>query len=113
MSTSGSGATWLSLLDEKKQGIKKCFGQDYSAPKNINSGRSFRSTFETFCRRKGEHRLEPRFEATLLPSLTTITELARAVDQSTTDLQRLAPSERLEGLTWWLLFAVIEVRHPI
>ena len=112
MSSNGSGATWLSLLDEKKQDVKKSFGQGYIALRNINSGRSFRSALETFCRSRHEYKLEHRLDATILPSFTAITELVRAVDQSTADLQRLSPSDTLEGLIWWISFNVIKVRNP-
>lgn len=107
MSTSESGASWLSLLEEKKDETKKSLGQDYSVPGEINSGRSFRSAFEKFSRMKGEHRFA-RLEAKLLPSFLPITELARAVGKSSADLQHLAPNETLEGLIWWISFATIE-----
>ena len=112
MSNNGSGATWLSLLDEKKHEAKSCFGQDYSVPGDISSGRTFRSAFEKFSKKKGEHRYS-RLEAKLLPSLTPISELARAVDKSAPDLQHLAPSENLEGLVWWISYAIIEVGGPV
>ena len=111
MSNNGSGTTWLSLLDEKKHEAKSCFGHDY-VPENICSGRSFRSAFEKLCKKKGEHRYQ-RLEAKLLPSLTPISELARAVDQSVPDLPHLALSENLEGLVWWISYAIIEVGRPV
>ena len=108
MSSSESGATWLSLLDEKKHDIKECFGQDHSVLGDISNGRSFRSALEKFSKKRGEYRVS-RLEAKLLPSFTPITDLARAVGQSTADLQHLAPNETLEGLVWWISFATIEV----
>lgn len=108
MSTSGSGTTWLSLRDEKKHNIKEHFGQGYSVPEDISSGRSFREAFEKFSSNKGERRVE-RLEAKLGPFHTPITDLAKAVDKSTADLQHLAANETLEGLIWWISFALIEV----
>ena len=108
MSTSESVATWLSLLDDKKRDIKECFGQGYRVPGDISNGVSFRSAFEKFCRKKGEHKFS-RLEAKLLPSLNPITELAEAVGQSTTELQNLAPNAKPEALIWWITFALIEV----
>lgn len=110
MSTSGSGAAWLSLRDEKKQNIEEHFGQGYSVPGDISSGRSFRAAFEAFSSKKGERKVEP-LEAKLFPSYTPITQLAKAVDKSTPDLQYLAPNETLEGLIWWISFALIEVQR--
>lgn len=112
MSTSGSGTTWLSLRDEKKHNIKEHFGQGYSVPEDINSGRSFRAALENFSSKKGERRVQ-RLEAKLFPSYIPITQLAKAVDKSTADLQHLAPNETLEGLIWWLSFALIEVHGLI
>jgi hypothetical protein len=111
MSTSGSGATWLSLLGEKKHDIKESLGQDYSVPGDISSGRSFRHEFEIFCTKKEEHKYS-RLEAKLLPSYSPITELARAVDRSAADLQDLPAKDTLEGLIWWMSFALIEVNDP-
>lgn len=112
MSTSESGATWLSLLEEKKHETKESFGHSYSVPGEINTGRSFRSAFEKFSKKRGEHKVS-RLEAKLLPSFTPITELAKAVSQSSADLQHLAPNETLEGLIWWISFAIIEVNGLI
>ena len=112
MSSNGSGTTWLSLLDEKKHEVKECFGLDYSLPGDISNGHSFRSAFEASSKKKGNYRVS-RLEADLLPSLTPISELARAVDQSSPDLQRLPPNENLEGLVWWISLAIIEVSGPI
>lgn len=112
MSTSGSGTTWLSLRDEKKHNIKEHFGQGYRVPEGINSGRTFRVALETFSSKEGERRVE-RLEAKLGPSYIPITELAKAVDKSTADLQHLAANETLEGLIWWISFALIEVHGLI
>ena len=112
MSTSGSGTTWLSLLDEKRHEVTECFGQDYRVPQDISSGRTFRDAFEKFARRKGDYRYS-KLEAILFPSMTRISELSRLVDQSTAELQPLAPNKSLEGLVWWILYAIIEVSSPI
>ena len=111
MSTSESVATWLSLLEEKKREVKDCSEQGYSLPEAIVSGRSFRSAFEELSRQKGEHKYS-RLEAKLLPSLSPISDLAKAVDQSVTDLQHLAPNESLECLIWRISFGLIEVSGP-
>ena len=108
MSTSGSGTTWLSLLDEKRHEVKECFGQDYEVPQIISSGRTFRSAFEKFARGKGDYRFS-KLEAKLFPSIIAISELSRLIDQSDTELLHLAPNENLEGLVWWISFAIIEV----
>lgn len=111
MSTNGSGASWLSLLDEKKHNIEESFGQGYSIRRDICTGRSFRSAFEVFSKKKGDHKFS-RLEAKLFPSLTSITELAKVVGQSIADLQHLAPNDTLEALVWWTSFALIEVGSP-
>lgn len=97
--------------NDKEHDIKESFGQGCSVPGDINSGRSFRTAFETFCRKEGEHRVT-RLEAKFLPSYKPITELARAVDQSAAELQHLPPNDTLESLIWWMSFAVIQVRRP-
>ena len=108
MSTNGSNVTWPSLLDEKRHEVTECFGQGYQIPVDICSGRSFRSAFEKLSKRKGEYK-PSRLETKLLPSINLISDLFRAVSQSTADLQHLAPNKTLEGLVWWISFAIIEV----
>lgn len=107
MSSNGSDATWLSLLDGKKHDIDKILGQGYPATADVNSGRSFRTALETLCKKRGEHR-PSRLEAKLFPSYGYITELAKAVGSRAADLQQLAPTDALEGLVWRISFAVIE-----
>ena len=108
MSSTSSGVTWLSLLEEKRHEVKECFGHDYRVPDGISSVRSFRSAFEKFSKAKGDYKYS-RLESKIIPSLSPISGLARAVDQSTADLQHLAPGDTLEGLFWWISYAIIEV----
>lgn len=112
MYPSGSGTTWLSVLEEKKHQIKEDFGKGYIVLGNVSGDRSFRSAFETLSRKKGEYR-PSRLEAKLLPSYGPIVELARAVDQSIGDLQHLAPDETLESLVWGISYALIDVSRPV
>lgn len=108
MSTNGSSATWLSVLEEKKHDIAQAFGKDCKVPLTICDGRSFRSALEKLSSRKGEHKVS-RLATKLIPSLTPVAHLARAAGQSISDLQQLAPNEAPEGLIWWISFALIEV----
>ena len=112
MSTSDSGATWLSLLDDKEEDIKKGFGQGYRLPGDISNERSFRSAFEKFCSKRGEHKYS-RLEAKLLPSLKPITGLAEAIGRSTTELQNLASNTKPEAVIWRITFALIEVNDLV
>lgn len=107
-SGSGSGSTWLSLIEDKRLEVKRQFGQGYQTPANINDGRSFRGALEKFCERRREHKA-PKLETKLIPSFTAIRDLARAVGQSIEDLQTLAPNDTPEGLIWWTSFALLEV----
>ena len=123
MSASESSTTWGSLLYEKRRDVKEFFGKDYSIVGDISNGRSFRRAFESFNKknRGSRHsRLEileanslhsrlESLEGQLLHSLTPISGLAQAVDKSATELRGLAPNERLEGLIWWISYAIIEV----
>ena len=116
MSTSGSGATWHTLHDEKKhqtkEAFEEAFGQGYSVPGSVSSEESFRSALESLSTKKKEYR-PSRLDAKILPSLDAIAELARAVDQSIIGPQHLAPDDTLEGLVWWISFALIEVSGPV
>lgn len=112
MSTSGSGTAWRSLLDEKRHEVKEYFGQDYWVSQEISSGRNFRTAFEEFAKRQGDYKFS-KLEAKLFPSITPISELSRLVDDSTAELKSLAPNKSLEGLVWWILYAIIEVSSPI
>ena len=105
---SGSGSTWLSLIEDKRIEVRRHFGQGYRVPQNINNGRSFRGAIEKFCDSRREHKA-PKLETKLIPSFTAIRDLARAVGQSIGDLQTLAPNDTPEGLIWWTSFALIEV----
>ncbi|KAF7502388.1 hypothetical protein GJ744_005966 [Endocarpon pusillum] len=111
MSSSGSGATWLSLLDKKRH-IKESLPRVYAALGDVNSGPSFRAAFENLCKKVKEHKIYS-LEAKLLPSFKAITELARAADQSVADqsaarLPHLQPNDTLEGLVWWTSFTLIK-----
>ena len=108
---SGSGSTWLSLIEDKGLEVRRQFGQGYKAPVTINNGRSFRSALEKFCERRGEHKA-PKLETKLIPSFTAIRDLAKAVGHSIEDLQTLAPNDSPEGLIWWTSFALLEVSRP-
>lgn len=112
MSSNGSGATWLSLHDEKKQNIENVLGQGYLVTTDVNSARSFRTALETLCKKRGEYK-PSRLEAKVFPSYRHITELAKAVRNSTAELQQLEPTDTLEGLVWRISFAVIEVNGTI
>ena len=112
MSTNESGATWLSLLDEKKEDINKDFGQKYWVPGDIGNGQFFRSAFEKLCSKKAEHKFSP-LEAKLLPSLIPSTEVAKAIGQSITELQNLAPNTKPEALAavlWMLRLRTLYMR---
>lgn len=111
-SISGLHNSWLSLLHDKKDDVKKYFGQDYVGKYGgISSDRSFRSAFEDLSKRMGEYRYA-RLEVKIIPSLAPISSLARTVDQSIPDIQHLAPNDTLEGLIWSISFATIEVSDP-
>lgn len=112
MSTSGLGATWLTLLDEKKHQIREAFGQGYNVPGDITGVRAFRSALENLCRKKAEHRTQ-RLEARLLHAYGPISELSRAVDRSITDPQNAAPQDTLEGLVYGISSALIEVSDHV
>ena len=109
---SGSGSTWLSLIEGKRLEAKRHFGQGCKTPATINNGRSFRGALEKFCQRRREHRA-PKLETKLIPTFTAIKDLARAVGQSIDDLQTLAPNDTPEGLIWWTSFALLEVSRRI
>lgn len=72
MSASESDVRWLSLLEEKTRDF---IGYGYTHLANISDARSFRSKFESFCKKQGEHRA-PRLEARFLPTYTPIVDLA-------------------------------------
>lgn len=112
MSSSGSDATWHSLLEEKKQNIEKVLGQGYPVTAKVNSDRSFRDVLETFCKKQGEYRLS-RLQARVFPSYKHIIDLAKAVGASAAASQQLADKDTLESLVWRISFAVIEVNGII
>lgn len=105
-----SNGTWLSLLEEKKIEARESFGQGYSPPARLNSDSSFRAAFEKTCERKKEYRPQ-RLETKLINSYIPITELAKAVHQSISDLQDLGPNDSLEALMWWISFGLIEASN--
>ena len=107
-SGSGSGSTWLSLIEDKRISVNHQFGQGYRAPADINNGRSFRGAIEKFCESRRDLKV-PKLETKLIRPFTAITSLARAVGQSIEDLQTLAPNDTPEGLIWWTSFALIDV----
>ena len=112
-SISGLNTTWLSLLHDKKHDVENFFGQDYPGEyRDISSGRSFRSALRKLSKETGEYRYA-QLKVKIIPSLAPISELAKTVDQSFTDIQPLVPNETLESLVWWISFAVIEVRGLI
>ena len=102
-----SNGTWLSLLEEKKIEARDSFGQGYSPPAHLNSDSSFRAAFEKLCERKKEYRPQ-RLETKLINSCIPITELAKAVHESISDLQDLGRNDTLEALIWWTSFGLIE-----
>ena len=109
-SISGMNTTWLSLLHHKKHDVKEFFGPDYPGEyRDISSGRSFRSALKKLSKETGEYRYA-QLKVKITLSLAPISELAKTVDQSLTDIQHLVPNETLESLVWWISFAVIEVR---
>lgn len=110
-SAGGSSASWLSLLEEKKQKVAEEFGRGYEKPGAISNGRLFRTALENFGKKRGEQKVS-RLCAQLLPSYKPITELAKAVGDSAADLSGLAPNHGLEGLIWWISFALIDVENP-
>lgn len=112
MSSSGSNGTWLTLLDEKKNVIENVIRQGYPITANVNNDRSFRTAFETLCKKLHEYK-PSRLEAKVFPSYMHVTELAKAVGNSAADLRHLAPEDNLEGLVWRISFAVIEVNSTI
>ena len=111
-STNGSGATWLSLLEDKRLEARTILGQGYTPPPNLNSDRSFRTAFEKFCETNREYRA-PRLETKLIKSYSPTIELAKAVGRSITDLQHLEPNDTLEALIWSVSFALIQVSIAI
>ena len=111
MSPSESGASWINLLEEKKQEIEDSLGQGRAIRSEISTKSDFRSALERFCKKRREYR-PSRLEASIFPSLTPIVSLAKAVTQSSQDLEQLAPEDSLEGLIWSLSFAVVEVSAP-
>ena len=110
MSISGLDTTWLSLLHDKTYDVKTIFGEDYHDEYgDINSDHSFGFAFEKLMGKTGRYR-NARLEANMIASLAPISELAKTVDQSVANIQHLASNGTLEGLIWWMSFAIIEVR---
>ena len=114
MSSSGSSTTWLSVLEETKQAVNAAFGPGYGLPGTVCSERSFRAALEAADTTRKKHKVS-RLDAKLLPTYEFITDLAQAVDESTTDLQGLPPNDGLEPLVWWTSFDLIKAscRAPV
>ena len=108
--SSGSGATWSSLLEDKQAKVRESIGQGCRIPGTPFDDRSFRSAFEGLCKRQKEKKVPP-LEAKLLPSYGKIQTLVKAVDEYASDLANRPPNDTLEGLAWWISFAAIEVKR--
>lgn len=107
MESSGSSTTWLSVLKETKQAVDAAFGPGYGRPGTVFSGRSFRAALEAADTTRKKHKVS-RLDAKLLPTYGSITDLAHAVDESTTDLPGPPPTDGLEPLVWWTSFDLIK-----
>ena len=107
--SSGSSATWSSLLEDKQAEVRATIGPGCRIPGTPYDDSSFRSTFESFCKRQKEKKVPP-LEAKLFPSYGKIETLAKAVDEYASDLANRPPHDTLEGLVWWISFATIEVK---
>lgn len=102
--SSGSGSTWLNLIEEKRSLFT---GLGCEVPATTNSEASFRHAFEVICRGQREHYI-PRLSAKLFPSYGNIIEFATAIGASAPDL----PSDALVALVWWASLAAIEASSP-
>ena len=107
--SSGSGATWSSLLEDKQTEVRGKIGQGCRLPGTPFDDRSFRSAFERLCKQQKEKKIPP-LEAKLLPSYEQIRLLSKAVDKYASDLANRPHNDTLEGLAWWISFAAIEVK---
>ena len=108
--SSGSSATWSSLLEDKQNEVRARIGQGCRIPGTPYDDRSFRSAFEGLCKRQKEKKVPP-LEAKLLPSYGKIHALVKAVDGYASDLANRPRNDTLESLAWWISFAAIEVKR--